>query len=217
MTSWLSKTTLQKLLYLAGLHYTTSERSGPSLHSMLHNFLCRPLSFLAWTTAMLFWLDFHHAQSNLYRWFRMLQHNWSSANPEGPVSHLSLSPCTGSWLQLASSSRHWCLHIEQPQAQHPPTSTPWCQSTSPPEVWDLRGSDASWCHHREAQNHSPERFHSPFLAGGMNFPLPSRMLSPWQFSSDTWKLISSVFTWLLLLLKKKKNILLSFLNLSLSS
>ncbi len=27
------------------------------------------------------------------------------------------------WLQLASSSRHWCLHIEQPQAQHPPTST----------------------------------------------------------------------------------------------
>ncbi len=24
---------------------------------------------------------------------------------------------------LASSSRHWCLHIEQPQAQHPPTFT----------------------------------------------------------------------------------------------
>ncbi len=31
MTSWLSKTTLQKLLDLAGLHCTTSERSGPSL------------------------------------------------------------------------------------------------------------------------------------------------------------------------------------------
>ncbi len=29
-------------------------------------------------------------------------------------------------------------------------------------------SVASWCHHREAQNHSPEHFHSPFLAGGMN-------------------------------------------------
>ncbi len=39
----------------------------------------------------------------------------------------------------------WCLHIEQPQAQHPPTSTPLWQSTSPPEVWDLRVSDASWC------------------------------------------------------------------------
>ncbi len=50
----LSKTTLQKLLDLAGLHCTTSERSGPSLHSMLHNFLSRPLSFLDWTTAMLF-------------------------------------------------------------------------------------------------------------------------------------------------------------------
>ncbi len=47
MTSSLSKSTLQKLLDLAGLHYTTSERSGPSLHSTLHNFLSRPLSFLA--------------------------------------------------------------------------------------------------------------------------------------------------------------------------
>ncbi len=38
---------------------------------MLHNFLSRPLSFLGWTTAMLFWLDFYQAQSNLYKWFRM--------------------------------------------------------------------------------------------------------------------------------------------------
>ncbi len=118
MTSWLSKTTLQKLLDLTGLHFTTSERSGPSLHSMLHNFLSRPLSFLGWTTAMFFWLDFHQAQSNLYRWFRMQQHDWSSANSKGPMLHLSLSPCTGYRLQLESSSRHWCLHIEQPQAQH---------------------------------------------------------------------------------------------------
>ncbi len=63
-------------------------------------------------------------------------------------------------------------------------------------------SVASLCHHREAQNHSPERFHSPFLAGGMNFPAPYVMLNPWQFSSDTWKLISSVITWLNI--KKKK-------------
>ncbi len=34
--------------------YTTSERSGPFWQSMLHNFLSRPLSFLDWTTAMLF-------------------------------------------------------------------------------------------------------------------------------------------------------------------
>ncbi len=100
-----------------------------------------------------------------------------------PMSHLSLSPCTGSRLQLASSSRHWCLHKEQPQAQHPPTSTHYYESTSPPEVWDPLVSDASWCHHREAQNHSPERFHSPLLAAGMNFPPPSGMMKPWQFLS----------------------------------
>ncbi len=43
-----------KKIDLAGLHYTTSERSGPFWQSMLHNFLSRPLSFLDWTTAMLF-------------------------------------------------------------------------------------------------------------------------------------------------------------------
>ncbi len=86
--------------------------------------------------------------------------------------------------------------------QHPPTSTPLWQSTSPQEVWDVRASDASWCHHREARHHSPERFHSPFLAGRMNFPPLSRMRSQWQFSSDTWKLISSVINWLHL----KKNL-----------
>ncbi len=95
-----------------------------------------------------------------------------------PKLHLSLSPCTGYQLQLASSSRHWWLHIEQPQAQHPPTSTHYYESTSPPEVWDLLVSDASWYHHREAQNHSPEHSLSPFLAGGMIFPPSSGMLDP---------------------------------------
>ncbi len=143
------------------------------------------------------WLvDFHHAQSNLYRWFRMQRHNWSSAISKGPMSHLSLFPCTGSRLQLASSSRHWCLHIEQPLGQHPHTSTHLWQSTSPQELWDLRVNDTSWCHHREAQNHFPEHFNSTFLAGGMNFPPPSGILNPWQLSSDTWKPISSVITWL---------------------
>ncbi len=116
--------------------------------------------------------------------------------------HLSLSSCTGYQLQLASSSRHWCLHIEQPQAQHPPTSTHYYEFTSPPEVWDLLVSDASWYHHREAQNHSPEHSLSPFLAGGMIFPPPSGMLDPCQFSSNNWKLIS--FTLLDYIKKKKK-------------
>ncbi len=195
MNSWPSKSTLQRLLDLAGLHYTTSERSGPFWQSMLHNFLSRPLSFLGWTTAMLFWLDFHQTQSNLYKWFRMQRHDRSSTSPKEPMLHLSLSPCTGYQLQLASSSRHWCLHTEQSQAQHPPTST-HCYSTSPPEVWDLLVSDASRYHHREAQNHSPEHSRSPFLAGGMIFPPPSGTLDPCQSSSNNWKLISFNSTWL---------------------
>ncbi len=194
--SWPSKSTLQRLLDLAGLHFTTSERSGPFWQSMLHNFLSRPLSFLGWTTAMFFWLDFHQTQSHLYKWFRMQRHDWSSTSPKEPMLHLSLSPCTGYQLQLASSSRHWCLHIKQPQAQHPPTSTHYYEFTSPPEVWDLLVSDASWYHHREAQNHSPEHSHSPFLAGGMIFTPPSGMLDPCQSSSNNWKLISFNTTWL---------------------
>ncbi len=110
--------------------------------------------------------------------------------------HLSLSPCSGYKLQLASSSRHWCLHIEQPLAQHPPTSTHYYESTSPPEVQDLLVNNASWYHHREAQNHSPEHSRSPFLAGGMIFPPPSGMLDPCQSSSNNWKLISFNTTWL---------------------
>ncbi len=92
--------------------------------------------------------------------------------------------------------------LSHSQAQHPPTSTHYYELTSPPEVWDLLVSDASWYHHREAQNHSPEHSLSPFLAGGMIFPSPSGILDPCQFSSNTWKLISFNSTWLYI---KKKN------------
>ncbi len=165
---------------------------------------------------MLFWLDFHQTQSNLYKWFRMQWHDWSSTSPKEPMLHLSLSPCTGYQLQLASGSRHWCLHIEQPQAQHPPTFTHYYESTSPPEVWDLLVSDASWYHDREAQNHSPENSRSPFLAGGVIFPPPSGMLDPCQSSSNTWKFISFNTTWLHHTFFFNIYILSLFLNLNLS-
>ncbi len=139
---------------------------------------------------------FHQAQSKRYKWFRMQRHDWSSTSQKEPLSHLFLSPCTGYRLQLASSSKHWCLHIEQPQAQHPPTSTHYYESTSPPDFWDLLVSDASWYHQRENQNHSPEHSLSPLLAGGMIFPPPSGMLDPCQPSSNNWKLISFNTTWL---------------------
>ncbi len=170
---------------------------------MLHNFLSRPLSFLGWTTAILFWLDFYQAQSNLYKWFRTQWHDWSSTSQKEPMLHLSLSPCTSYRLQLASSSKHWCLHIEQPQAQHPLTSTHWWQSTSFPEVWDPLVSDALWYHHREAQNHFPEHSHLLLLAGGMTFLPLSGMLDPCQPSSNNWKLISFDTTWLHPKLHKK--------------
>ncbi len=125
---------------------------------MLHNFLSWTLSILGWTTAMLFWLDFHQIQSNLYKWFRM------------------------HWLPVA--------------AQHPPTSTHWWQSTTPPEVWDPLVSEDSWYYHREAQNHFPECSRSPLLAGRMTFLPPSGMLYPCQPSSNNWKLISFDTTWL---------------------
>ncbi len=100
MTSWLSNITLHKLLDLAGLHCTTLERSDPSLHRMCHDFLSRPLPFLDWTSAMLFSLDFHYAQSNLYRWFRMQQHDWSLANPKR--AHVTPLFISLHWLQVAA-------------------------------------------------------------------------------------------------------------------
>ncbi len=151
MTSWPSKSTLQRKI-------------RPFLTEHAAQLLVQVLAISRLTTAMLFWLDFHKTQSNHYKLFRMQWHDWSSTNPKEPMLHLSLSPCTGYQLQLASSARHWCLHIEQPQAQHPPTFTHYYESTSPPEVWDLLVSDASWYHHREAQNHSPEHSCLPFLA-----------------------------------------------------
>ncbi len=178
-------------------------KTARSCRFALHNIRkIGPLSFPGWTTAMFFWLDFHQTQSNLYKWFRTQRHDWSSISPKEHMLHLSLSPCIGYQLQLASSSRHWCLHIEQPQAQHPPSSTHYYKSTSPPEVWDLLVSDASWYHHREAQNHSPEHSRSPFLAGGMIFPPLSDILDPCQSSSNNWKLFSFDTTWLYPKLKK---------------
>ncbi len=204
MTSWPSKSTLQRLLDLAGLRYTTSENQALPDRACCATSCPGPLSFLGWTTAMLFWLVFHQTQSNLYKWFRMLRHDWSSMSQKKPMlhlSHLTALATSGSSHQVQD---HWCLHTERPQAQHPPTSTHYYESTSPPEVWDLLVSDALWYHHREAQNHSPEHSHSPFLDGGIIFPPLSGMLDPCQSSSNNWRLISFGTTWLPKLVHKKK-------------
>ncbi len=102
MTSWPLKSTLQRLLDLAGLHYTTSERSGPFWQSMLHNFLSRPLSFLDWTTAMIFWMNFHQTQSNLYKWFRMQRHDWCSTAKKRKRAHVTPLFVSLHWLPVAA-------------------------------------------------------------------------------------------------------------------
>ncbi len=81
----------------------TSEKSGPSWQSMLRNFLSRPLSFLGWTTEMLFWLVFQQTQSNLYKWFRMQRHDWSSMSQKNPCYtslHLTALATSGSSHQV---------------------------------------------------------------------------------------------------------------------
>ncbi len=142
----------------------------------------------------------------------MQRHDWSSMSPKEPMLHLSLSPCTGYQLQLASSSRHWCLHIEQPQAQQPPTSTHYYEFTSPPEVWDLLVSDASWYHHREAQNHSPE--HSLSLSWPVEWsshPHPECWI-PVNFQATTENSSLSNSTWLHHKKKKFKIFIFIFLS-----
>ncbi len=145
----------------------------------------------------------------------MRRHDWSSTSPKEPMLLLSLSPCTGYQLPLASSSRHWCLHIEQPQPQHPPTSTHYYEFTSPPEVWDLLVSDASWYHHREAQNHSPEHSRSPFLTGGMIFPPHPECWIPVNLQETTENSSLSTLLDFIINLKNKKHLIIT-LSLSFS-
>ncbi len=112
------------------------------------------------------------------------------------------------WLPVAARIKFKTLMLAyRTTTGSAPSYFHYYESTSPPEVWDLLVSDALWYHHREAQNHSPEHSHSPFLDGGIIFPPLSGMLDPCQSSSNNWKLISFGTTWLhpKLVLKKNKN------------
>ncbi len=215
MTSWPSKSTLQRLLDLAGLHYTTSERSGPFWQSMLHNFLSRPWSFLDWTTAMLFWLDFHQTQSNLYKWFRMWRHDWSSTSPKEPMLHLSLSPCTGYQLQLASRFKTLMLAYRTTTGSAPTYFHSLLRIYIPSR--SLRSaSERRLLVPSQRGSKSLSRTFSFTVPGWWNdLPTPIRTAVSCQSLSNNWKLISFNSTWLH---HKKwiKNSLFQNLNLSLS-
>ncbi len=100
----------------------------------------------------------------------MQRHDWSTS-PKEPMLHLSLSPCTGSQLQLASSSRPLMLAYRTTTAQHPPTSTHYYESTSPPEA------PPTFTHYYEST--SPQKPH--LLPLTLRIYIPSR--SPVYFHS----------------------------------
>ncbi len=79
--------------------------------------------------------------------------------------------------------------------------------------WDLRGSVASWCHHRETQNHSPEHFLSrSWLVEGSSHPHPERWIPDnLQATPENSSLLSSLD----FVLRKKKKPSLSFINFAL--
>ncbi len=112
---------------------------------------------------------------------------------KGPMSHLSLSPCTGKFKTLMLAYRtatgsaptyfHSLITIYIPSRSLRSASKRYVVVPS------QRGTK------------SLSRTFSFTVPGWWNELHPQwRMLDPWQFSSYTWKLISSVITWLFLIL-----------------
>ncbi len=135
----------------------------------------------------------------------MQRHDWSSTSLKEPMLHLSSSHCTGYQWQLASSSRHWCLHTERPQAQHPPTSFHSLLRIHIPSRSLRSASERHLVVPSQRGSKSLSRTFSFTIPGWWNnllFPPLSRMLDPCQSSSNNWKLISFGTTWLHPKLKK---------------
>ncbi len=152
---------------------------------------------------MLFWLDFHQTQSNLYRWFRMQRHDWSSTNPKEPMLHLSLSACTGS--QVAARIQFKTLML----AYRTTTGSAPSYFHSLITIYIPSRSLRSASERRlvvPSQKVSKITLQNILVHRSWLVEWTSTLIQNlWQFSSDTRKLISSVITWLHLKKKTKQN------------
>ncbi len=167
MISWPSKSTLQRLLDLAGLYYTTSERSGPFW----------PLPFfviskLGYWNALLAGLP-----SNTIKPLQMIQNAVERLVFNEPKrAHVTPLFVSLHWLPVAARIQFKTLMLayRTTTGSAPTTSTHYYESTSPPEVWDLQTSVASWYNHTK-RSKSLSRTFSFTVPGWWNdLPTPIR-------------------------------------------
>ncbi len=132
----------------------------------------------------------HLEMPHLYRWFRMQQHDWSSANPKEHVSPLFISL---DWLPVAARIKFKTLMLayitvtgSAPSYFHS-LMTIYIPSRSLRSLSEWRLMVPS-----QRGTKSLSRTFSFIVPGWWNeLPTPIRDTESWQFSSNTWKLISS--------------------------
>ncbi len=158
---------------------------------MQHNFLSWPLSFLGWTTAMLFWVDFHQTQSNQMN--QMIQNAAARLVFNEPKrAHVTPLFISFYWLPVAARIKFKTLML----AYRTNTGSAPSYFHSQLRIYipsRSLGSASERCLVVPSQRGSKSlsrTFFSPFLTGGMIFPPLSGMLSPCQSSSNNCKLIS---------------------------
>ncbi len=84
--------------------------------------LPKHLSFLKWTTAVLYWPVFHSAHIRLCRWSTTWQHICSSINQRGSMPYFSWFHSTVFLLLPTSDSSIWYWLWELQLEMEPPTS-----------------------------------------------------------------------------------------------
>ncbi len=161
---------------------------------------------------MLFWLDFHQTQSNLYKWFRTQRHDWSSTSPKEHVTPLFIFL---HWLPVGARIKFKTLMLayrtttDSVPAYFHSLLQIYIPSRSPAYFHSLlriyirsrslrSASERRLTVLSQRDSKSLSRTFSFTVPGRWNDlpPPPSGMLDPCQSSSNNWKLISFDTTWL---------------------